>query len=55
MAVWKCSKCGATKEARCKPKKCPSCGEAETMVKEESTTGKESACTKKRTCKKKAS
>ncbi len=35
MAQWKCSKCGAIKEARCKPKKCPECGEAGTMVKEE--------------------
>lgn len=34
MATWKCSKCGATKESRCKPKKCPNCGEADVMVKE---------------------
>ncbi|MFN4197062.1 MAG: RCKP-type rubredoxin-like domain-containing protein [Caldimicrobium sp.] len=33
MAIWKCSKCGATKESKCKPKKCPSCGEVGTMVK----------------------
>ena len=26
MAVWKCSKCGFTKESRCKPRKCPECG-----------------------------
>ncbi|MGI6114418.1 MAG: RCKP-type rubredoxin-like domain-containing protein [Mahellales bacterium] len=26
MAVWKCSKCGETKEGRCRPKKCPNCG-----------------------------
>jgi len=32
MAVWKCNSCGATKESRCKPKKCPQCG---AMVKEE--------------------
>jgi len=34
MAVFKCEKCGATKEGRCKPKKCPSCGETGTMKKE---------------------
>ncbi|MEJ2183981.1 MAG: rubredoxin [Nitrospirota bacterium] len=33
MAVFVCEKCGATKEARCKPKKCPSCGGSGTMVK----------------------
>ncbi|OGP66125.1 MAG: hypothetical protein A3K22_01520 [Deltaproteobacteria bacterium RBG_16_42_7] len=26
MAVWKCEKCGYTKESRCKPGKCPKCG-----------------------------
>ncbi len=25
MAQWKCSKCGFTKESRCKPRKCPEC------------------------------
>ncbi|MFN3504847.1 MAG: RCKP-type rubredoxin-like domain-containing protein [Caldimicrobium sp.] len=55
MALWKCSKCGATKESRCKPKKCPSCGEADTMVKDEATKSTGSACAKKGTCKKKAS
>jgi Fur family peroxide stress response transcriptional regulator len=25
MATFKCEKCGATKEGRCRPKKCPSC------------------------------
>jgi len=33
MAVWMCSQCGATKESRCKPKKCPSCGAENTMTK----------------------
>ena len=26
MAVWKCTSCGATKEGRCKPRKCAQCG-----------------------------
>lgn len=34
MALFKCEKCGATKEGRCKPKKCPQCEEAGCMVKE---------------------
>ena len=33
MAVFVCEKCAATKEGRCKPKKCPKCGETGTMVK----------------------
>lgn len=32
MAVWKCEKCGATREGRCKPKKCAACA-AVTFVK----------------------
>ncbi|MCS7149266.1 MAG: DNA repair protein RadA [Caldimicrobium sp.] len=57
MALWKCSKCGSTKESRCKPKKCPSCGEMETMCKEESMTSGEAkgGCKAQGTCKKKAS
>lgn len=35
MAVWKCEACGATREGRCKPKKCASCGGSNTFVKEE--------------------
>lgn len=35
MAVFKCEKCGATKEGRCKPKKCPQCGELGCMLKNE--------------------
>ncbi|MEG6615249.1 hypothetical protein V6C27_02250 [Peptococcaceae bacterium 1198_IL3148] len=37
MAVWKCSQCGETKEGRCKPRKCPSCGASgtDTFVKAE--------------------
>ncbi len=35
MANWKCSSCGETKEARCKPKKCPKCGKSNTFVKKE--------------------
>ncbi len=34
MAVFKCETCGATKEGRCKPQKCPGCGEKGTMKKE---------------------
>lgn len=26
MAVWKCTKCGETKEGRCRPAVCPKCG-----------------------------
>jgi rubrerythrin len=33
MAVFKCKKCGAVKEGRCKPQKCPNCGEKNTMEK----------------------
>lgn len=54
MAVWKCEKCGATKESRCKPKKCPSCGEADSMVKEGAGSETKSGCATKRGCKKKA-
>lgn len=28
MAVFICKKCGYEKEGKCKPKKCPSCGES---------------------------
>jgi rubrerythrin len=42
MAVFKCEKCGATKEGRCKPKKCPACTEAGTMQKQEEN--KSSGC-----------
>jgi rubrerythrin len=35
MAVFKCEKCGATQEGRCKPKKCPACTEPGTMQKQE--------------------
>ncbi|NOZ24918.1 MAG: transcriptional repressor [Nitrospirae bacterium] len=34
MAVFKCEECGATKEGRCKPKKCSKCGASGTMKKE---------------------
>ncbi len=34
MAVFKCDKCGETKEGRCKPRKCPACGKEGTMVKQ---------------------
>jgi rubrerythrin len=35
MAEFKCEKCGSIIEGRCKPKKCPKCGEKGTMKKEE--------------------
>jgi len=34
MSVFKCEKCGATKEGRCKPKKCPECAGSGTMQKQ---------------------
>jgi predicted RNA-binding Zn-ribbon protein involved in translation (DUF1610 family) len=37
MAVFICSKCGAEKDCRCKPKKCPKCGDSSIVKKEEST------------------
>lgn len=33
MAVFKCGSCGATKEGRCKPQKCPGCGKQGSMTK----------------------
>ncbi|MGE5559961.1 MAG: RCKP-type rubredoxin-like domain-containing protein [Chloroflexota bacterium] len=33
MAVFKCGKCGFEKDTRCKPKKCPQCGEADSFTK----------------------
>jgi len=53
MAVWKCSGCGATKESRCKPKKCPSCGAQNTMIKAEGEGEASSSCKSKgrRSCK----
>ena len=35
MAIFKCEKCGATKEGRCKPKKCLDCGGSDCMIKKE--------------------
>jgi len=35
MAVFKCEKCGATKDGRCKPKKCPACAAEGCMQKQE--------------------
>ncbi len=34
MAIVKCEKCGATKEGRYKPRKCPACGEEGVMTKQ---------------------
>ncbi len=44
MAVFKCEKCGATKEGRCKPKKCPSCTETGCMQKQEEAAKPASGC-----------
>ncbi len=33
MAIFKCAKCGTTKEGRCKPQTCPKCNEKGTMQK----------------------
>lgn len=35
MAVFNCEKCGSRVDTRCKPKKCPQCGESGVMVKME--------------------
>jgi rubrerythrin len=35
MATFKCKECGETKEGRCKPRKCPACGAANSFEKEE--------------------
>lgn len=37
MAIFKCDKCGATKETRCKPKTCEVCGAGACMSKVESS------------------
>ena len=42
MAIFKCEKCGETKEGRCKPKQCPACGQTGVMVKQEEN--KSSGC-----------
>ena len=36
MAVFVCEKCGRQVDTRCKPKKCPHCGETGVMAKAES-------------------
>lgn len=33
MAVFTCEKCGTQVDTRCKPRKCPQCGESGTMTK----------------------
>ena len=43
MANFKCEGCGATIEARCKPKKCDKCGDGN-MIKKEQSCG--SQCSK---------
>ena len=36
MAIFKCATCGHEKEGRCKPQKCPECGERKTFEKKAS-------------------
>ncbi len=36
MAVFTCEKCGHKIDTRCKPQKCPECGEMKSMCKDES-------------------
>ncbi len=35
MAVFTCEKCGNRVDTRCKPQKCPTCGETGVMCKQE--------------------
>jgi rubrerythrin len=35
MSVWQCPQCGLEREARCKPKKCPTCNEQVVFEKKE--------------------
>jgi len=35
MARFECSHCGHLKEGRCKPQKCPACGEKKTFEKKD--------------------
>lgn len=34
MATYRCKSCGNIRESRCKPKKCPECGESQTYEKD---------------------
>ncbi|MEN6438527.1 MAG: RCKP-type rubredoxin-like domain-containing protein [Syntrophobacter sp.] len=36
MSTFKCAECGFEKNARCKPQKCPQCGEKKSFEKTES-------------------
>jgi predicted RNA-binding Zn-ribbon protein involved in translation (DUF1610 family) len=40
MATFTCEKCGKVIDTRCKPKKCPDCGEAGTMRKQDAPAAK---------------
>jgi rubrerythrin len=35
MTIFRCGKCGHEKESRCKPKKCPACGAADSFEKKQ--------------------
>lgn len=38
MATFTCEKCGKAVDTRCKPKKCPDCGESGCMCKQDAPT-----------------
>ncbi len=35
MAIWVCKNCGYVRDSRCKPRKCPNCGDQAEFEKEE--------------------
>lgn len=40
MAQFECTKCGHVKDGRCKPQKCPECGEKKTFEKKDEVKSK---------------
>jgi ABC-type ATPase with predicted acetyltransferase domain len=51
VAVWHCQHCGFEKDARCKPRNCPECGEKDAFKKKEveamAVAKKQPACKRK--------
>ncbi len=43
MAVYTCEKCGKVVDTRCKPRKCPECGESGCLSKQEAAVPKKKA------------